>query len=196
MEYDILLTGVGGQGVVLASRLLAAAAIECGILARTSETIGMAQRGGSVTSHVRIGNNKSSAIIPDGKADLLIGFEPAEVARNIHKLAPHGKCVVNNQPIQSVTSALSGAYKNPQEVLTFIETAVPGTTFVNGNELAGGPQFIKTLNIVLLGVATGAELLPFTKEHMLNAIKTNVPERFLEMNLKAFEAGASFSVKI
>lgn len=196
MEYDILLTGVGGQGVVLASRLLAAAAIESGVLARTSETIGMAQRGGSVTSHVRIGNNKKSAIVPDGKADLLIGFEPAEVARNIHKLAPGGKCIVNKQPIQSVVSALSGTYKNPEEVLSYIAASIPNTIFVDGINLAGGPQFIKTLNIILLGVATGAEFLPFTKENMVNAIKANVPQRFLEMNLKAFEVGTSFSLKI
>src|SRR6056297_596737 len=86
MKFDILIAGVGGQGVVLASRLLATAAIDSGYHVATAETIGMAQREGSVTSHVRIGDDVCGSLIPGGNANLIIGLEPAEAARNIHFL--------------------------------------------------------------------------------------------------------------
>jgi indolepyruvate ferredoxin oxidoreductase beta subunit len=90
MKYDILIAGVGGQGLVLASRLIGAAAIGAGFFARTSETIGMSQRGGCVVSNVRIGDEFLSPSVPTGQADLIIGSELCETARNLAKLKPHG----------------------------------------------------------------------------------------------------------
>ncbi|WP_269849076.1 2-oxoacid:acceptor oxidoreductase family protein [Methanosarcina horonobensis] len=98
-KYDILIAGVGGQGVVLASRMLALTAIKTGFHVSTAETIGMSQREGSVSSHVRIGDEISGSLIPAGKADLLIGLEPAETVRNLPFLKKNGKVIVNSHTI-------------------------------------------------------------------------------------------------
>ena len=99
MNKNCLLCGVGGQGTVLASRLIAQAAMECGHFARTTETIGMAQRGGCVVSHVRIGEECQSPLIPLGKADILVGFEPGEAVRCLPYLAPGAPAVVCVTPV-------------------------------------------------------------------------------------------------
>ena len=99
VKYDILIAGVGGQGVVLASRMLALAAMKAGFHVSTAETIGMSQREGSVSSHVRIGDEISGSLIPVGQADLLLGLEPAETVRNLPFLREGGKVLVNTHPI-------------------------------------------------------------------------------------------------
>ena len=106
MNKDILICGVGGQGTVLASRIIAAAAMEEGNRVHSAETIGMAQRGGSVTSHVRIGEEAFSPLIPFGSADLLLAFEPAEAVRNLKYLRKDGAAVVNTAPTRPVTESL------------------------------------------------------------------------------------------
>ena len=107
MDKDILICGVGGQGTVLASGIIAAAAMVEGNTVHSAETIGMAQRGGPVTSHVRIGAKAFSPLIPFNKADLIIGFEPSEVVRNIGYLSPDGIAVVNTAAVKPVTASLS-----------------------------------------------------------------------------------------
>ncbi|NLI91267.1 MAG: pyruvate ferredoxin oxidoreductase [Peptococcaceae bacterium] len=194
MQFDILITGVGGQGTVLASRLLAIAAIHCGWTARTAETIGMAQRGGSVTSHVRIGDKHKASIIPDGKANLLIGYEPAEAARSIQKLATDGKCLVNMHPIQSVLSALDRSYTDTGQIRDYISAYVPDALLIDARKLCGATN-VKALNIILLGVATGAGYLPFTKEIMMEVIQNTIPKNYLEMNLEAFCRGFDIGSK-
>ena len=99
MKYDILIAGVGGQGVVLASRLLALAAMKAGFNVSTAETIGMSQREGSVNSHVRIGDEVYGSLIPAGQADLLLGLEPAETIRNLPFLRKGGRVLVNTRAI-------------------------------------------------------------------------------------------------
>ena len=106
---NILLCGVGGQGTVLASKLLAQCAIDRGVPAHTAETIGMAQRGGCVVSHVRIGE-AYSPLIPEHTADLIIAFEPAEAVRCLNYLKPNGAVIVNRRAIKPVTDSLSGHY--------------------------------------------------------------------------------------
>ena len=106
MKFNCLLAGVGGQGTVLASKMLAQVAIENGEFVRTSETIGMAQRGGTVVSHVRIGDRNTGPCVPKNKADLLIGFEPAEALRNIEFLKENGAILVSVDPIIPVTASL------------------------------------------------------------------------------------------
>lgn len=126
---NVLLTGVGGQGTVLAAKVLAQAAQEKGWQVRTAETIGMAQRGGNVTSHVRMGNNGEEVLAPllaHGTADLVIAFEPAEAARALPFLAPGGTLVTATTPIQPVTTALSGKSYRVEDVLAYVREQVEG----------------------------------------------------------------------
>ena len=109
MNKNILLCGVGGQGIVLASKLIAQAAMENSLPVMSAETIGMAQKGGSVFSHVRIGSNLSTPMIPKGGADVIIGFEPAEAVRMLPYLKKDGTVIVNSCPTKPVTAMLSGA---------------------------------------------------------------------------------------
>jgi indolepyruvate ferredoxin oxidoreductase beta subunit len=164
MKYDIMIAGVGGQGTILASRLLAASAIEAGYFTRTSETIGMSQRGGSVVSHVRIGSINSSPLIPFGKADILIGFELGEAARSLSRLAPGGKCIINTQVIKPVTASLGSNSYDIEGITSYIKTSVPDSVFINGYELAGEAGSVKAVNVVLLGAAVATGILPFERE--------------------------------
>jgi indolepyruvate ferredoxin oxidoreductase, beta subunit len=192
MKYDILIAGVGGQGTVLASRLLAASSMDAGFFTRTSETIGMSQRGGSVVSHVRIDSKPLSPIIPTGSVDLLIGFELAEAARNLNKLSPNGKCIVNTQVIKPVTVSLGGALYNTDEISEYIKAMVPDAVFVDGYTLAENAGSIKAVNVVLLGASVATGYLPFSKEKVMEIITKNVPKKFLDINLEAFNTGYEF----
>jgi len=189
MKYDILIAGVGGQGTVLASRLLAASAMEAGYFTRTSETIGMAQRGGCVVSHVRVDSEAASPIIPLGQADLLIGFEPSEAARNLPRLAPNAKCIVNTRIIVPVTASLGGASYDEQSIYSFLKAKFPDSIFVDGYALAQKAGSVKTVNVVLLGVAASTGLMPFSRALIEKVITENIPEKFVELNLKAFNIG-------
>ena len=189
MKYDILIAGVGGQGTVLASRLLAMAAIEEGYFTRTAETIGMAQRGGSVVSHVRIGSRDSGAVIPFGQADLLIAFEPAEAARNISRLALGGKCIVNNRIIKPVTASLGTAGYNEDEIFSFIKRVSPEAPFLDAYSAALRAGSVKALNVVMLGAAAAEGLLPFEPGIVEETIAANVPEKYKSLNIKAFHEG-------
>ncbi len=196
MKYDILIAGVGGQGTVLASRLLAASAIKEGYFARTSETIGMAQRGGCVVSHVRIESREANPIIPFGAADLLIGFEPAEAARSIGRLSGNGKCIVNTREIKPVTASLQAVSYAVEPIYEFIRSSSSNAIFLDGYALAEEAGSVKALNIVLLGAAAGAGFLPFDKDQLEKAIEENVSRKFLELNRKAFNIGFSYVKKI
>ena len=192
MKFDILIAGVGGQGTVLASRLLAASALKAGYYARTSETIGMAQRGGCVVSHVRIGEDNTSPIIPFGTADLLIGFEPSEAARSIGRLSPQGKCVVNTRIIKPVTASLNTVLYDAAPVCAFIQQNAAQAILVDGYDLAEKAGSVKALNTVLLGVAAAAGFVPFSAEDMAAVILENVAPRYAELNQRAFETGVTY----
>ncbi|MDP4183355.1 MAG: indolepyruvate oxidoreductase subunit beta [Bacillota bacterium] len=193
MKYDILIAGVGGQGTVLASRLIAASAIKAGYFIRTSETIGMAQRGGCVVSHVRIGDENLSPIIPYGAADLLIGFEPAEAARCISRLKKDGKCVVNTRVIKPVTASLSTVSYKVEPIYEFINKNSSQAIMVDGYSLAKESGSVKALNTVLLGVAVAANFLPFSKNDMESIISENVSPKYVELNKKAFNTGVTYN---
>ncbi len=189
MKCDILIAGVGGQGTVLASRLLAASAIGTGFFARTAETIGMAQRGGCVVSHVRIGSEEAGPVIPYGAADLLIGFEPAEAARNICRLSPAGRCIVNTRELRPVTASLETIPYDSAPVYDFIKANSSKAVMVDGYALAEGAGSVRALNIVLLGVAAASGFLPLERDEIMEAIDKNVSPKYLELNKKAFDIG-------
>lgn len=188
MNKDILICGVGGQGTVLASRIIAAAATEEGFPVHSAETIGMAQRGGSVTSHVRIGEGAFSPLIPFGGADMLLAFEPAEAVRNLKYLNPEGITVVNTSPTPPVTESLHPTGYDGSEMVSWLKDqcfCIP----VNGEEVCQPFGSSKFFNIILLGIAAGSGHLGLSRESLLRQIKKHVPARFLDSNLAAFQAG-------
>ena len=192
MKCDILITGTGGQGTVLASRLLAASALEAGFFTRTSETIGMAQRGGCVTSHVRIDSRDKNPMIPSGSADLIIGFEPSEVVRELHRLAPAGKCIVNTHAIQPVTASLTGSAYDPDPMFEYIKKHASDCIFVDGISLAQQTGSVKTLNVVLIGIAWATGIIPVNSEMIKACMAKMVKPKYVEMNCKAFDIGAEY----
>ncbi len=188
MNKDILICGVGGQGTVLASKIIAAAAAEEGNTVHSAETIGMAQRGGSVTSHVRIGDEAFSPLIPDGSADLIIAFEPAEAVRNLHYLKDDGAAVVNICPVKPVTEALKPSGYEADIMLDYLKKKCR-CIFVDSAEVCAPFGSSKFFNIILLGIASGSGKLGIAEETLLSQIEKRVPEKYAEINKKAFLAG-------
>lgn len=192
MRIDCLLAGVGGQGTVLASTIIAQTAIEKQIFARTSETIGMAQRGGCVVSHVRIGDQNCSPAIPQNMADLIIGFEPAEAARNLGFLKPTGQLLVNTRPIIPVTASLGGMTYQVDDIIKYLKSTGHCVQFVDGQKLCTAAGTSKVLNVIMLGIAIKQNLLPFSQEEVLQTISKHLPAKFMELNQKALEIGYNF----
>ena len=189
MHNSIIIVGVGGQGTLLASKILSLAAQERGLFVRTSETIGMAQRGGSVSSHVRICAENLSPVIPQGHAELLLGFELSEAARTLGKLAPDAKAVINAEKIVPTNVALKKGVYLEDEYLALINKRVPNALLIEGTPLAGEAGNRRSLNVVMIGAATGAKILPFTEEEMRAALRKAVKEKTLAVNEKAFDLG-------
>ncbi|WMW23117.1 indolepyruvate oxidoreductase subunit beta [Methanolobus mangrovi] len=185
MKFDILIAGVGGQGVVLASRLLATAAMDAGFHVATAETIGMAQREGSVTSHVRIGDDVCGSLIPQGKADLLIGLEPAETARNLLFLGKDGNMVVNEHAIMPSTQGCDEY--DPEMILDFLKSSCPGTITADFTELAKDAGTYKAANVAMIAAAAGAGLLPFSTEYLWGVLEKMIPEKYRDVNRRVFD---------
>ena len=182
---NILICGVGGQGTVLASRLLAATAMRLGVKIKTAETIGMAQRGGSVVSHIRMGEGNYSPMIGKYGADLIIGFEPAETVRNLSFLKPGGTVVTSITPVVPVSALTGGPAYELDAILGYLKENVANLKLINTREAAGKIGSEKIINVLLLGLAAESGLLGFTKEALAETIKDLVPEKVLEINLKA-----------
>lgn len=186
---NCLLAGVGGQGTVLASRLIAQAAMERGEFARTAETIGMAQRGGCVVSHVRTGSAVDSPMIPYGGADVILGFEPGEAVRCLPYLKEGGAVVAAIKPVQPVTASLGGAAYDGEAMVSFLKEQVKRLVLLDGEAVCAACGSSKVLNVALLGAAIGAGALGITMEEMEKTIRQRVPERFIDLNLKALSLG-------
>jgi indolepyruvate ferredoxin oxidoreductase beta subunit len=184
-ERNIIICGVGGQGTVLASRLLAATAMRLGVKIKTAETIGMAQRGGSVVSHIRIGEGNYSPMIGKYGADLIIGFEPAETVRNLAFLKPGGTVVTSIAPVVPVSALTGGQTYELDALLAFLKENVDNLKLIDARAAAREIGSEKIINVLLLGLAAESGLLGFTKEALTETIKILVPEKVLEINLKA-----------
>ena len=182
---NILICGVGGQGTVLASRLLAATAMRLGFKIKTAETIGMAQRGGSVVSHIRIGEGNYSPMIGRSGADLIIGFEPAETVRNLAFLKPGGAVVASTAPVVPVSALTGGPAYELEALLDFLKENVENLKLIDTRAAARKIGSEKIINVLLLGLAAESGLLGFTKEALAETIKDLVPEKVLDLNLKA-----------
>ena len=195
MNKDFLLCGVGGQGTVLASKLIAAAAMAAGETVHSAETIGMAQRGGSVTSHVRVGERAHSPLIGTGCADVIIAFEPAEAVRNLHLLKKDGWVIVNQVPVKPVTASLLGDSYDGKEVLQYLRQKVANLVVVDGKKLEQALGSPKYFNVAILGVAVGTESTGLPSELVVREIEKRVPPKFIEKNKEAFAMGMEIGRK-
>lgn len=194
---NVLLTGVGGQGTVLAAKVLAQAAQAKGWQVRTAETIGMAQRGGSVVSHVRMGDNGEEVIAPlvaKGTADMIIAFELAEAARVLPYLAPDGVMVSATTSIQPITAALSAEPYLAEATIASLRGRLNGSAeaparfvLVDDEAVLSQVGNRKALNTVLLAFALKTGHLPLSLDDLRDAIRACVKPRFVELNLAAID---------
>ena len=213
---NILLTGIGGQGTVLAAKLLAHAASTRGWRVRSAETIGMAQRGGSVISHVRIANapgeDVHSSLVPQGAAQLVVAFEPAEAARVLPYLSTGGTLVSATSAIQPVTVALSGAEYSAKSVIEDIKNSLKNPHAINATQTPckpsenPAPKFIavndaeilqavgnaRALNTVLLAVALNSGAVPLGIEDLKQAVRECVKPKYVDLNLHAIDVALQF----
>ncbi len=189
METNIIISGVGGQGNLLASQILAKAALNKDYKVRIGETHGMAQRGGAVTSHVRIGD-VYGALVPEGRCDYLLGFEPVEALRQIKFMKKDGVVVINEKPVVPVTVSIGQAeYPDVTKVINSLESYCK-VYKLDAYEIAqklGNPI---VMNIIMIGALCKiGEKLPFTKKDIIEVLKEKIPEKFLDLDLKALEEG-------
>ncbi len=183
---NILFSGVGGQGILLASEVIAYSLLSAGYDAKKSEVHGMAQRGGSVTAQLRYGQQVYSPLIEPGSADILISFEMMEAVRYLPYLHGDSKVIVNSQQIYPPAVA-SGQLEYPDNVLSHIKDRGIKVVEIDAFDIASKVGEVKTANVVMVGAASF--FLPLDRSVYEEVIKTRVPERFRDVNLKAFAAG-------
>lgn len=188
MNKAIMIVGVGGQGTLLASRILGSALLSRGYDVKVSEVHGMSQRGGSVVTYVKYGEKVYSPVIGEGEADLILAFEQLEAARWLSCLKPDGKVIVNTQKIDPM-SVVIGDSEYPENVLEKVKSAGAQVHELDALPLAVEAGSAKAVNVVLIGAM--AKNTDIEKDVWLEAIKACVPPKFLELNLKAFELGYS-----
>ncbi|MCQ2582993.1 MAG: indolepyruvate oxidoreductase subunit beta [Treponema sp.] len=185
MSKNILICGVGGQGTVLAAKVLSQAAISSGQKVMSAETIGMAQRGGSVVSHVRIGEDVYSPLIPEAQADIIIAFEAAEAVRNMKFLKAGGLVIVNKKIVQPVTASLTGTSFSESTMIEYLEKTAGKVIAVDTDQACKDLGSSKVVNIVLLGAACNTGLV--NKDEIKGALKLLVKPDFYELNCKAVD---------
>ena len=183
---NILLAGVGGQGILLASEVISEVMLLAGLDVKKNEIHGMSQRGGSVVSHVRYGEKVYSSIIPEGEVDILFSFELLETCRYLPLLRKNGRVVVSNWKI-SPPAVARGVQAYPKNLEQKICQQFPKSVVVAGLDLALAAGNAKTVNTVLLGALSN--ILDFERELWLEALQKMIPPRLLEVNMKAFELG-------
>lgn len=183
---SIMIVGVGGQGTLLTSRLLGAALMSRGYDVKVSEVHGMSQRGGAVVTYVKYGDKVDSPIVEKGEADLLLAFELLEAARWFEFIKPDGTLIVNTQQIDPMPVVI-GSQSYPEGVLDALSASGAEVITVDALPMAIEAGSSKAVNVVLVGAM--AKHMPFPAEVWRQAIEQTVPPKFLEMNLKAFEAG-------
>ena len=183
---SILIVGVGGQGTLLASKILGKALVDLGFDVKVSEVHGMSQRGGSVVTYVRYGEKVNSPIIELGEADILLSFEQLEAARFLPYLKKGGTVIVNTQQLDPM-SVVTGAAEYPIGLIEAIESKGASVVCTDALELAKQAGSVKAVNVVLIGVM--AKNTDIDKQVWLDTISSTVPEKFKELNIKAFELG-------
>ena len=185
---NVSLVGVGGQGILLTSDILAKTAALAGLDVKKSEIHGMAQRGGSVISQVRFGDKVYSPIIPDGASDLLVSFERLEALRWRHLLAPDGKALINDMNMTPVTVS-SGQQPAVADLDARLKAEYPGAIYIDAMSLANQVGNARAMNMVVAGALS--MLIPFDLSVWEQAMRERIPAKLLDMNIRAFELGRS-----
>ena len=196
-EHNILISSVGGQGGITLARILSNAAMKMGLNVRVGETLGMAQRGGSVSSHVRIGSQVYGPSISRGGANVVLSLEPAEALKAIEYIGKQTKVIVNTSPTVP-SSVVLGQSKYPKldDIVATLKEATDEVYTLNATGLAREAGTTRSLNVVALGayMALGEDVLTF--KSVKAVIAASVPARYLEQNMKAFELGLTRMKKV
>lgn len=190
MSKNIVLCGVGGQGTILASKLISAAAMAKGLAVRSAETIGMAQRGGSVFSHIRIGDDAVCPMIAKGSADIILGFEPGEAVRMLPYLRKGGLVVVSKRAVMPVTAALAGSDYNGDDMVQYLSSATDRLMVVDTDKACQELGSAKIINLLLLGAAAASGELGLSVEDIRQAVLKKVPPKFHQLNFSALDYAA------
>lgn len=187
-KMDILITGVGGQGVVLASDIIGETALAAGFDVKKTDTLGMAQRGGSVVSHVRLADKVWSPLIKEGEVDLLLAFEKLEAARWSHYLKPGAIAIINSYEQPPLSVALGQEkYPTDEEIAAALKRRTDRIYFIDGNKRVKELGNIRTLNIFMLGCFS--VFAPLDIKVWQESITRRMPENIRDINLKAFAEG-------
>lgn len=185
---NFLITGVGGQGTVLASDILAAVGLAAGYDVKKSDILGLAVRGGAVVGHVRWGEQVHSPIVPEGRVDYLIAFEILECLRWLNQVRPEGTVLVNQQEIHPVTvSSGFATYPDPETVDQALRAATPHVYRIPGLQIARELGNSRVLNVVLLGALSA--LLQMEPQTWEDVLRERVSARYVDLNLQAFRKG-------
>ncbi|WP_048059079.1 indolepyruvate oxidoreductase subunit beta [Pyrococcus furiosus] len=190
-EYNIVITGVGGQGILTAANILGWAALRAGYKVRVGEIHGMSQRFGSVIAYVRFGEEVYGAMVPEGKADVILSFEPVEALRYINYLKKGGLVFTNARPIPPVQVSMGIArYPSLEEIKRIVEEDFGGRFLAfDAEKLAIEAGHVVTTNVVLIGALTQTPGFPLSEDHVRDVIKLNVPPKAVEINMRAFDLG-------
>lgn len=185
-HYNIYICGVGGQGIIKTSVIIGEAAMNQGLNVVMSEIHGMSQRGGSVSTELKIGDYNSS-IIPEHGADMLLSFEPIETVRGLDKVNDDTKIVFNTHPI--VPASSDKPYPGVGNITDVLKENFKHVLPIDGTKLAMDAGNVLALNMVLLGAVTADDKFPLSNESVIAAMKNNLKPKFHELNLKAIESG-------
>ena len=189
-EFNILIAGVGGQGNLLASEIISWASVKEGFKIRVADIFGAAQRGGAVTSHIRLGKEVYSPVLPRGSAHILLGFEPVECLRAANLIRSDCMAIINTRSIMpSLVNLGKASYPTLDEITALMGKLAKKIVTLDAVTLAHDAGDALMVNIVMVGALAGADATPISKETYVEAIKNLVPKGTEEKNLKAFNLG-------
>jgi indolepyruvate ferredoxin oxidoreductase beta subunit len=189
MITNIVFSGVGGQGIVVASDIFCEAALIDGWDVAKAEVHGMAQRGGSIVAHVRVGEKVHAPLIEKGKAHIILGFEMLEAARVLPMLNKRGSVIVNTKYIPPSTSAAASSGLNDEKILDLIRARAYKVYEIDGIDIANKVGNLIVVNTVLLGALSALPEIPVKRESLEKAIAGRLKQKYVNMNLKAFQLG-------
>ena len=184
---NIILCGIGGQGTILASKLIATAAMNKGMPVMSAETIGMAQRGGSVFSHLRMGEGISSPMIKKGQADMIIGFEPGETVRMMPYLKKGGTVITSSRAVMPITSSVTGGGYSGNDMLDYLKSCDCSLTVADTETACAALGNYRIVNVLLLGCAVRTGELGLTADDIKEAIRTRLKEKLWDLNFRALD---------
>jgi indolepyruvate ferredoxin oxidoreductase beta subunit len=192
-DFNVVLAGVGGQGILLAAEILGTAAVKEGLNVRVSEIHGMAQRGGAVVSTVRIGEKVFAPTVLDGQADVLLGFEPFETLRNLKFASEKTLTIMSEEkiPPPELTAKMM-TYPSLKEVEEKIHSFTENLIIVDAPRLAKKAGSPLTQNVVLLGALAATGKVPIKNESLIDALKELIPAKYFDVNVKAFKLGYEY----